>query len=671
MALYKVQVATGDILLAGTYSSISITLIGARGESPKQLLDHPGRDFIRGAVGEYEVLCEHDLGPILMIRLHKEPYLFFPSDSWFCSYVKVKTPQGETYHFPSYQWLEGYSTLSLREGTAKRVADDSGNPLLLEHRAEQLKKRQECYGWKEYAPGWPRCLDVATTTDLDSNSKYLFTMTTVFAMRTAKSEFELRLKGFSNLRESWQSLDDIRKVFWFNKNAVSEYVADHWMDDDFFGSQYLNGVNPVIIQKCTKIPENFPVTQEMVAGSLGESTNLQEELKKGNIFIVDYKILKDIPTCELDGEQQYIEAPLCLLHLNLKGQMMPVAIQISQTPGPENPIFLPSDSQWDWTLAKIWVRLANFHVHEVNTHLLEAHFLGEVYAMATLHQLPMCHPIYKLLIPHTRYIFHINTLARTGLLQAGGLLDKAAATGRDGMLELLARGTQATTYTSLCLPDDFKARGVDSLPNYYYRDDGMKIWTAIEKYVSGIVKFYYRCNKAVKDDPELQAWVHEIFTEAFLSRTSSGAPSSLETSSELIKFLTMIIFCCSARHAAVNSGQFDFAVWMPNTPSTLRQPPPKVKGTASLESVLNTLPDVSSTCALLVVLSVVSSELGDLRRLGNYPDEHFTEEEPKRHIATFQARLAEISKEIEERNQALPIGYLYMNPAEVENSITV
>lgn len=52
-----------------------------------------------------------------------------------------------------------------------------------------------------------------------------------------------------------------------------------WKEDSFFGSQYLNGVNPILIKKCFKIPENFPVDEHMVAPSLGASTNLEKELK--------------------------------------------------------------------------------------------------------------------------------------------------------------------------------------------------------------------------------------------------------------------------------------------------------------------------------------------------------------------------------------------------------
>nr|XP_020666162.1 arachidonate 15-lipoxygenase B-like [Pogona vitticeps] len=671
MALYKVQVATGRFWGSGTFDAISISLVGSEGESPKQPLNNVGKDFVPGAVDEYKVPSDRDLGPLLLVRLHKEPYYFFPEDSWFCDFVQLTTPQGQTYYFPCYQWIEGYRTLELREGTGKLVCDDAGSSLLLQHRAEESKARREAYRWAEFAPGVPRCLAVESIQEMDTNIKFSLTKISRFMLRSNLTRLEIKLKGFMTCHKSWQKLEDIRKVFWFNRTPVSEYVADHWQEDAFFGYQYLNGVNPVVIEKCTEIPAHFPVTQEMVAGSLGESTTLHKEVQKGNVFIVDYKILKDIPTNTIDGQVQYMTAPLCLFYQTPSRDLVPIAIQLSQTPGPDSPIFLPSDPLWDWTLAKMWVRNADFHVHQNLSHLLRTHLMAEVFAMVTLRQLPMCHPLFKLLIPHLRYTLQINTLARVRLIKEGGMMDQATSAGYEGIVPLLKKGTSMLTYASLCLPEDIEARGVSTVANYYYRDDALKIWAAIESFVGGLVRFYYQNNKQVQSDPELQAWIHEIFTEAFLSRKTSGAPSSLETVEELIKFLTMVIFTCSAQHAAVNSGQFDFGAWIPNIPPTMRRPPPTVKGTATLESILETIPQVNITCIALSSLWLLSNEVGDRRPLGYFPDQHFSEDEPKRLCGVFQNHLAEISEGIQQRNKSLPLPYEYLSPPMVENSVAI
>lgn len=62
-------------------------------------------------------------------------------------------------------------------------------------------------------------------------------------------------------------------LFW------TEYCMDHWKEDWFFGYQCLNGSNPRMITRCTKLPENFPVTPDMVQRSMAPKTNLDVELK--------------------------------------------------------------------------------------------------------------------------------------------------------------------------------------------------------------------------------------------------------------------------------------------------------------------------------------------------------------------------------------------------------
>lgn len=70
-------------------------------------------------VDDYTVQCQQDLGDLIIVRLYKERYSFFPKNPWYCKYVQVCAPNGRIYHFPAYQWMDGYETLALREATGK------------------------------------------------------------------------------------------------------------------------------------------------------------------------------------------------------------------------------------------------------------------------------------------------------------------------------------------------------------------------------------------------------------------------------------------------------------------------------------------------------------------------------------------------------------------------
>uniref|UniRef100_A0A8C5HXE4 Hydroperoxide isomerase ALOXE3-like n=1 Tax=Gouania willdenowi TaxID=441366 RepID=A0A8C5HXE4_GOUWI len=457
------------------------------------------------------------------------------------------------------------------------------------------------------------------------------------------------------------------------KNLVfsfSEYVAKHWKDDDFFGYQFLNGTNPCAIKKCSKLPPNFPVTDEMVKPILGTGCSLDEEIEKGNIFICDYKIMDKIPTRMCGEEPLQMPASMCLFYMNPKNKLMPIAIQLNQQPSEQNPIFLPSDSETDWLLAKLFVKSAHALEFELVVHLMGTHFLAEVFTVAALRNFHPIHPLYKLLIPHFEYTLPINTLGRITLLGTEGAFE-ISTLGNEGSMELIRRGLSETTYSSLCLPDNISARGLESIPNYYYRDDGLKLWNIINSYVEKMMQYYYPSDGDVSKDRELQGWIQEVFTHGFLGNKHSGIPSDFTKVIDLVKFLTMVIFTVTAQHAAVNNGQFDYLSWVLNGPLLLRKPPPTTKGQSSLETILETVPNIGETARFAVLSLILSKKYSDMVVLRAHSEERFDELEPKQIELDFQAELFSLSDAIQTRNAELEIPYTYLNPTQIENSITI
>ncbi|KAM9769969.1 uncharacterized protein ACNS7B_007030 [Menidia menidia] len=670
MVNYEVTIFTSDLIASATLNNVSIKLVGTEGETEHSwLMSLKGPlAFIRGAVASFTVPCPSSIGKLVLIELDKQPLPLFPEDDWFPAKVQVKSPEGQTYDVPIHKWIDDKEVHRFREGTARRLCDDDHH-LGIYSREQELKQRKEDYCWDVFVEGMPHCMRVEDPLLLHCEVRFSFTKETEFLFTAATGLLELRLKGLADNTSSWTNTDDIHRVFCYKQTELSEYVQKHWKEDAFFGYQFLNGANPMMIRCCQALPRNFPVTDDMVFPC--GSRTLAEETKKGNIFLCDYKHLDGLKTNTINGKRQFLMAPLVLLHKTPDDKLMPLAIQLKQKPGKDNPIFLPTDSEYDWLLAKIFVRSADFSEHQLNVHLLRTHLLAEVFAVSLLRNLPMVHPLYKLLIPHTRYTLQINCLARKLLISPDGIFTKFTASGGDGMFTILRRSMSSVTYRSLCIPEDIADRGMKDVPNFYYRDDGLRLWDIIHKFVEQILGHYYKNDEEVQQDAELQLWISDIFEHGFLSRKDTGIPQEFTTVTELIKFVTMVIFTCSGQHAAVNSGQYDYGGWMPNSPTSLQLPPPAVKGKATEATMLKTFPDVNTTVQGMATVWLLSRQSSDFVPLGEYPEDHFCEEAPIQAIKDFQRKLSLLSVDIKSRNKYLEVPYKYMDPAEVENSVGI
>ncbi|XP_031753301.1 hydroperoxide isomerase ALOXE3-like isoform X1 [Xenopus tropicalis] len=117
--------------------------------------------------------------------------------------------------------------------------------------------------------------------------------------------------------------------------------------------------------------------------------------------------------------------------------------------------------------------------------------------------------------------------------------------------------------------------------------------------------------------------------------------------------------------------EFDIYAWMPNGPSTMRKPPPTTKGTTTYQRILETLPVINTTATAMVAVSLLSKEPHDRNPLGKYRNNQFVEDVPKKCIERFREKLSEISQQIKQRNKTKRLTYHYLDPEEIECSVSI
>jgi hypothetical protein len=448
-----------------------------------------------------------------------------------------------------------------------------------------------------------------------------------------------------------------------------QFICPHFGSDLEFGRQRLNGVNPILIRRCSKLPEKLPVTDDIVSGLLDEGDTLAKAARRGSLYILDHEAIGGPQV-----KNGYLAVPVSLFYCNKLGQLLPIAIQLEQQPGDNVPIFTPKDPYWLWTTVKAHVQAADALYHEVASHLLRTHMVMETFVMATHRQLHQRHPVYQLLVPHFHATMAINHSARAVMLAPGGPIDKTLSVGAAGSIELLKR-EYANWDFSLCdLPAELESRGVHDkkkLPLYFYRDDGLLIWNALNNYIGSVLEIWYPDDASIAADTELQAWVGELADPAVGKVRGLPEGDALRTRDALQQVVTRIVFTCTAEHASVNNGQYDMFGYPPNVPGAMYADYPRDKNNPmSEQEFVDALPNHRKCDAQMEMVYLLSQPTR--WQIGSFEQPYFHGvPEIWEKVRAFREELDAISSTIRERNRGLEFPYPYMDPRQIGESIAI
>lgn len=414
------------------------------------------------------------------------------------------------------------------------------------------------------------------------------------------------------------------------------------------------------------------MTEDMVEPFL-EGISLQLALGDRRIFLVDHEILRDCPT--LPGLQ--VCAPMALFFEKNDGVLIPIAIQLFQEKSTENPVFLPTDPEHTWTLAKMWFNNADSCVHQAIVHLASTHFILEGIAIVTHRQISQSHPMYKLLVPHFFHLLATNKRADEQLLTPGnGWLEGTMSIGVEGVNEIIKRYMiNWRMDTNGLLPEDLRSRGVDCdvLKQYYFREDALSVFEVIRKYVTSYVKLYYDDDNEVIADEEIQKWREEMVRssdEGGLGLKGVPGESDKFTSRrQLVDVCSYVIFTCSVGNGAAKFKQYDEYAFVPNYPLRLCGEPPKDKSAKSEDDVLNALPDKNVILDTIKIMHILSQKHAPA--LGTFAFNCVYDPNGVKVINEFRDDLKKVSALIRSKNKSRTPPYPYLDPAELQNNINL
>jgi len=428
-----------------------------------------------------------------------------------------------------------------------------------------------------------------------------------------------------------------------------------WTTDAWWTQQFLRGLNPMVIQRVTRLeqlPSALAVslsrdkskqTYRISAGSGGDGPSDRDMLgalaTTGRLFVVDYEELSEAVTFR----DRILYAPIVLLCLDLSRVLMPLLIQLERRerarlyfPTTAAEAYVPGAQQQTnaamvWMFAKMHAAVADAVMHQMLIHLLETHLALEPVVIATHRALATDHPLFRLLHPHLKGTIAVNEFGRSTLVsELHARVDDLIATGLHGSLHLMTRYYNGPSYRFMeSLPRQLKRRGfdvggaddddddddgvwggpTDQLPGFLYRDYGMAVWRLTHTFVRRTLEPLYGDTAAMRDrawrtDVGISAWIEELRREIPVARQRLA---ELDTFVAFVEFITQVVFQASVQHAAVSFGQYELQTFQPARPLFLTREMPLDTSLVDERYVLSSLMPAGAINLLTLTMEIVST----------------------------------------------------------------
>ncbi len=468
------------------------------------------------------------------------------------------------------------------------------------------------------------------------------------------------------------TLEDYEKLI--KPLSIKPATSSNFQQDKVFAYMQVAGSNPVMLKQIEKIDSRLPITNEQYQNIVSQDS-LEAALQEGRLYLTDYSKLGALVNGSFAGIQKYMYAPVALFAVPPDKypdkNLLPIAIRCQQTPGDDNPIFTPLNGD-NWMTAKTVLQMADSNYHELISHLAQTHLFIEPFVLAT----NRCftdknHPLRLLLKPHLEGTILINYGAHKRLLAPEGPIDSllGATIGSNCQLAIKEAQSHLANFNEVAFPRTLEKRGVNNskqLPIYPYRDDGQRIWDAINQWVGEYLRLFYRSDNSVETDQQLQNWAGELLSKGHCHIGEKG-DGRITTIDYLVKAISTVIFTASAQHAAVNFPQSGLMTYAPAFPLGCYSPAPTKP--QQQQDFMGLLPPLDRAELQIQVLYLLGSVY--YTKLGDYSDPSFQDTQVKIALDNFKVKLTEIERTIMKEDSQRLVSYRYLLPSKIPQSINI